>query len=203
VRSRRRQKGLLLHKMLWLYGEGGHARVIRSIAGGRVSSVTDKDYNEDVGAQVVDEWIVAVGDNRARHRIACMLGRRSDIKFARIASSKAVLCEGLACLGDGTVVMSGTVIEVSTTIGRHCIVNTGAVVNHDCILADFVHVGPGVVLCGQVRVGEGAFVGAGSVVLPGIRIGDWATVGAGSVVTHEVPARTVAYGNPCRVAPNP
>ena len=33
----------------------------------------------------------------------------------------------------------------------------------------------------------------------GVNIGDGAVIGAGSVVTHSIPARVVAAGNPCRV----
>lgn len=36
-------------------------------------------------------------------------------------------------------------------------------------------------------------------VLPGVTIGDNAVIGAGSIVTRDIPANTVAVGNPCRV----
>lgn len=43
------------------------------------------------------------------------------------------------------------------------------------------------------------WIGAHSVVLPGVTIGDNAVIGAGSIVTRDIPANTVAVGNPCRV----
>ena len=46
---------------------------------------------------------------------------------------------------------------------------------------------------------RGSWVGAGVIILPGITIGKNAVVGAGSVVTKDVPAFTVAAGNPARV----
>ena len=36
-------------------------------------------------------------------------------------------------------------------------------------------------------------------VLPGVTIGDNAVIGAGSVVTKDIPANSLAIGNPCRV----
>ena len=36
-------------------------------------------------------------------------------------------------------------------------------------------------------------------ILPGITIGEYAVIGAGSVVTKDIPAYTIAAGNPCRV----
>jgi len=52
---------------------------------------------------------------------------------------------------------------------------------------------------GKVKIGNRVFVGADSIVLPGVFIGDDVVVGAGSVVTRDIPARSVAAGNPARV----
>jgi maltose O-acetyltransferase len=50
-----------------------------------------------------------------------------------------------------------------------------------------------------VEIGSDVWVGGGAVILPGVRIGSGAVIGAGSVVTRDVPERTFAAGNPCRV----
>ena len=52
---------------------------------------------------------------------------------------------------------------------------------------------------GAVTIGDGAFIGINAVILPGVSIGDHAVVGASSVVTRDVPAYSVAVGNPARV----
>jgi len=50
-----------------------------------------------------------------------------------------------------------------------------------------------------ITIGNNCWLGGGVIVLPGVTIGDGAVIGAGSVVTKNIPANTVAVGNPCRV----
>ena len=50
-----------------------------------------------------------------------------------------------------------------------------------------------------VDIGSDVWIGGGAIILPGVRIGSGAVIGAGSVVTRDVPDRTFAAGNPCRV----
>ena len=50
-----------------------------------------------------------------------------------------------------------------------------------------------------VTIGKNCWLGAGVIVVPGVTIGDNSVIGAGSVVTKDIPANSVAVGNPCRV----
>ena len=50
-----------------------------------------------------------------------------------------------------------------------------------------------------IVIGENVWVGAHSVLLPGVNIGDRVVIGAGSIVTKNIPANSVAVGNPARV----
>lgn len=50
-----------------------------------------------------------------------------------------------------------------------------------------------------IRVGNNVWIGAQVCVLPGVTIGDNCVIGAGSVVTKDIPANSLALGNPCRV----
>ena len=50
-----------------------------------------------------------------------------------------------------------------------------------------------------VKIGSNSWVGSNAVILPGVEIGENVTIGAGSIVTKDIPANTVAVGNPCKV----
>lgn len=49
-----------------------------------------------------------------------------------------------------------------------------------------------------IRIGNNVWIGGNVAILPGVNIGDGAVIGAGSVVTRDIPAYTLAVGNPCR-----
>lgn len=50
-----------------------------------------------------------------------------------------------------------------------------------------------------IKIGNDVWLGGNVVVLPGVTIGDNVVVGAGAVVTKDIPANSLAAGNPCRV----
>ena len=50
-----------------------------------------------------------------------------------------------------------------------------------------------------ISVGNNVWIGAQVCVLPGVSIGDNCVIGAGSVVVRDIPANSIAVGNPCRV----
>lgn len=54
----------------------------------------------------------------------------------------------------------------------------------------------------EVILKKGACIGMRTVVMPGVTIGEGAIVGVGSVVTKDIPAWTIAVGNPAKVVRN-
>lgn len=53
-----------------------------------------------------------------------------------------------------------------------------------------------------ITIGNNVWIGGSVVVNPGVKIGDNVIIGSGSVVTKDIPANTIAVGNPCRVSRN-
>lgn len=50
-----------------------------------------------------------------------------------------------------------------------------------------------------VTIEDNCWIGAGVTICPGVTIGENSVIGAGSVVIHDIPANSIAVGNPCRV----
>ncbi len=51
----------------------------------------------------------------------------------------------------------------------------------------------------NITVGNNVWFGASVTVCPGVNIGDNCVIGAGSVVVKDIPANSIAVGNPCKV----
>ncbi len=50
-----------------------------------------------------------------------------------------------------------------------------------------------------VTIGDNVWIGGSVTILPNVHIGDNVTIGAGSVVVKDIPADSIAAGNPCKV----
>jgi sugar O-acyltransferase (sialic acid O-acetyltransferase NeuD family) len=190
---------------VYLYGAGGHAKVVIDILKSNSITVPEIfDDNPDIHtfmgipvshAGIRFPLIISIGNNTVRKNIVDRLNKPI---FTSAIWARSVTVSDSASIDEGTVVMQGVVIQSSVKIGKHAIINTKASIDHDCLIRDYVHIAPGAILCGNVEVGEGAFIGAGTTVMQGIKIGKWSVIGAGSVVVRDIPDFALAYGNPCK-----
>jgi sugar O-acyltransferase (sialic acid O-acetyltransferase NeuD family) len=200
-----------------IFGAGGHAKVVASIARARGLEVAGfledgdrRDGEAFCGAGVIawarfaseaSRWegvpvAPAIGDNAGRADSVERL-RRLGRPLATLIHPSAVVAPGVA-VGEGTAIMPGAVVNPDARLGEGVIVNTGAVVEHDCWLDDFVHLSPNAALGGGVRIGARAHLGLGAVVLPRVSIGAGARVGAGAVVLGGVAPGATVVGVPAR-----
>jgi len=91
------------------------------------------------------------------------------------------------------------VISAQTSIGFGVCIKFGAKIGHHNVIGDFTDINPGVVTAGNVNIGRGCEIGLGAVLSNNVAIGDNTFIGMGSVVTKDIPANSIAYGNPCKV----
>ena len=104
-------------------------------------------------------------------------------------------------IGDDFVGNFGLTIldEAPVTIGNHVYIgpNVGIYTVHHALLADQRN--EGIMQSLPVEIHDNVWIGGNVVILRGVTIGEGAVIGAGSVVTHDIPPRVIAAGNPCRV----
>ncbi|MBC2159154.1 hypothetical protein HCB21_05165 [Listeria booriae] len=198
---------------LIIIGDGGHSKMVQNIVREsgtyQLTEVWDDKYSEPVardgvvyssldgqlqGLTQMDAdatFFVAIGDNDIRKKIARTLALAGK-KFAVIIHPTAFV-EATVEIGEGSLVMAGSIVQANTVLGKHVIVNSGATVEHDISVGNFVHFAPGSVVTGGCTVADNVLVGAGSVVVPNISIGANVVVGAGSTLTRNIESNTVEY----------
>lgn len=194
--------------MIYLYGAGGHAKVIAEIietCGEQIGGFFDKDVSIKIRKYFTysfpgpfdylnDKLVISIGNNLLRKRIA----ESNSLNYYNAVHPRSIISDSVS-LGEGTVVMGGAIINANANIGKHCIINSNSSVDHDCILQNFVHISPNATLSGDVLIGQCVHVGAGAVIIPGIKIGVNSIIGAGAVIIRDVPDNVVVAGNPGRI----
>lgn len=92
----------------------------------------------------------------------------------------------------------------SIEIGQNCYIGQ----NFKCYSSDFHGIkkedrnNPEKIKTAPVIIGNDVFIGNDVTILKGVIIGDGCVIGAGSVVTKNIPANTIACGNPAKVIKN-
>lgn len=194
--------------MIYLYGAGGHAKVIADIlecCDKIIAGIFDDNPSKTIrdfpnlkfpGPFVfsTDKLILSIGNNLIRKKIAMQI----DADYFT-AIHPSVIISAYSHIDKGSVLMGGVLINADSKIGKHCIINSKASIDHDCILGSFVHISPNATLCGDVFVGECSHIGAGAIIIPGKKIGANTIIGAGAVVISDIPDNVVAVGNPARI----
>jgi len=112
-------------------------------------------------------------------------------------------------IGSNVSVGPRTIIQVDGEIGDFALIGMGvqivgredhAVDEVGVPIAESTWIGdrPGAAR-DSVSIGRDVWIGGSSVILSGVVIGEGSIIGAGSVVTKDIPAFSIAVGNPARV----
>jgi maltose O-acetyltransferase len=93
-----------------------------------------------------------------------------------------------------------TILDVAAvTIGSRTLLGPGVQIYTATHPLDYQERASGLESAKPIIIGEDVWIGGGVIICPGVTIGARAVIGAGSVVTKDIPADTLAVGNPCRV----
>ena len=108
-------------------------------------------------------------------------------------------------IGDNNVIREGVTIhrgtvqdEGVTRVGSHNLLMAYVHVAHDCRIGDHVILANNAACAGHVHVGDHTILGGFTAVHQFCKIGAHVMCGAGTVVLQDVPAYTLATGNPAK-----
>ena len=103
-------------------------------------------------------------------------------------------------LEDGCGISGATLVCVNgIRIGRHTLIGPKVQLLTALHPFDAAQRRTGLEAGRPITVGDDCWLGGGVIVCPGVAIGDRSVIGAGAVVTRDIPADSVAVGNPARV----
>ena len=142
-------------------------------------------------------FILGIGDNSLRHKVAQLLLSKSQI-IESVIDPNSIISKS-ANIGVGVFASKGVLVNAFSKIGDFTILNTGCIIEHECEISTAVHIAPGAVLAGNVKIGKRSFIGANSVIKQGVEIGDDVIIGAGSVIINNISSNTKIVGNPGRI----
>ncbi|MEZ9470059.1 acetyltransferase [Vibrio lentus] len=198
-----------------ILGASGHGKVVAEIAelngyknihfyDDRWPKLTEIEHWQVVGstdtllAHCVDynAVIVAIGHNQTRLQKQSLLSDHGA-KFLVLAHPSAILSK-YAQIGDGSVLMAGSVVNPFSRLGRSCIINTNASVDHDCALSDGVHISPGASLAGGVHIGTSSWIGINATVKQLVKVGSQSVIAAGAAVIYDVVDYQIMAGVPAQ-----
>lgn len=199
-------------KKVLLFGNSGHAKVVRSSAessGMEVIGYLDRTKIEEtdliyMGNELAisfdtlrnHSFFVAIGSNEIRKKLHAFCDQNS-LEICQVIDQTAIIAKDVM-IERGTLVAPGSIINACSRISEGVIINSGAIIEHDCNLGAFSHVAPGAILLGCVTIGQECFIGAGAVLKEGITLTSDVTIGAGTVVLHSIHESGTWVGNPAK-----
>ena len=118
-------------------------------------------------------------------------------------------------IGNNVSVGSNTTLEIGNKIGNNVKIHSNCIIGEYVIIEDYAWIGPSVITlvtlhppcpkyeeCTKhdpIVIKKNAKIGGNVTLTPSITIGENSLVGGGAVVTRDIPANSVAVGNPAKV----
>lgn len=125
----------------------------------------------------------------------------------------SILIREKTTIGSRIVIGTHTIIDGQVIIGNEVKIESNVYIPTHMVIGNKVFIGPNAVFTNDkyplrkrdqykpigATLADSVTVGANATILPGVHIGVGAMIAAGAVVTKDVPAWSLAIGNPARI----
>ncbi len=208
-------------KKIVIFGSSGHARVVLAellkLKNYKVLGFIDNTFNT---GRVIDQrknkkykilgdikylkkiydkdiyGIIGVGSNFLRKKIANETNKIiKNFKWSSVISKNSIISEDVK-IDVGSLIISGSIINTGTKIGKHCIINTSSSIDHDNIFKDFSSTGPRTTTGGKVKLGLCSHIGIAATVKNNVTIHNHTVIGAKSLVLKNCEKNSIYFGSP-------
>jgi len=173
--------------------------ILKGIYVGTIQVITRIAYIEREYPSSISLWarldVIPRAQHHERHRISIGTNTLIESLCAICTWHGDVILKDGASIGIGSIVMGPVLIGEGSACSQNCFIS-GQSHHYEDILKNFLRQG---FETEQVVIGKNVWIGANSVILPGVKIGDNSVIGAGSTITENVPACSVAAGNPAKI----
>lgn len=105
-------------------------------------------------------FVISIGSPKARKAIA---EKHPGLNYLTVIDKSANISANVK-IGQGCIVLKGTIINAFATLGNHVIVNSGAIVDHHCDIGNYCHVGHGVITWECAKIPEAQHIFPGTVI---------------------------------------
>ena len=198
-----------------IYGSGSLGMQVKNLAernGWQVlafidddETINNKQKSYDLPTYKIDDYLlekeltnsilIAINNPLKRKEIKKKLELKRIFDYPYLVDKNALLLNETP-IGEGTIIFPGTIIDINSFIGKHCIINKLCSIGHDVILKNFITLSPQIMIGGNTCISENVFIGGSSSLREGISISKNITIGMGSVVTKNIYDEGLYYGNP-------
>ena len=195
-----------------LIGAGGHARacidVIEIANQFKIAGLVEKDESmtdANLGYPIIGTdsdlfdlrqqysyALVTVGQIKSSKARIKLYQQLKELNFMLpvVISPEAYVSEH-AQIGEGTIIMHGSIVNANSDIGKNCIINNTTLIEHDTIIGDHCHIATGAIINGGVTVGNKTFIGSGAITKQCISIGNNCLIGAGVILKRNIKTNQV------------
>ena len=206
-------------KDLIIFGSGGHARSVVSIANSmnkwNILSIVDLNFNGnneyiyDVPVESFDQIIykinpsntnvfIAIGNNIERFNAYKKI-EKYNFYFPNLIHPLAFL-DPTSQVGKGNYIGQFSNLGAYSKIGDFNIINTYSNIEHEVSIGNFNQLSPGAIICGRSTLKCKTFMGANSVIIDKLKIAERTTIGAGAVVIKDIEFPNNTYiGVPAKI----